>query len=348
MERVGSLGQDRKRGRFSPGRKAAYGGGMRGRMGKELRYNEPWILQRADPYVYRHTDGMYYFTASGPAYDRIVLRRADSLAGLADADEVTVWKKHASGIMSKHIWAPELHWLDGKWYIYFAGGEEEDIWAIRPYVLECAEEDPLSGSWVEKGKMRCAEEDEFSFRAFSLDATVFENRGKYYYVWAEKVGVGKQISNLYIARMRSPYQLDTIQVLLTTPDYDWERVDFWVNEGPAVIRRNGKIFLTFSASATGACYCMGMLTADEDADLLDPRSWEKERWPVLATDEELEIYGPGHNSFTVDEEGNDICVYHARKEAVIEGDPLYNPNRHAMLMKVRWDEQGRPVFSYKD
>ena len=184
MERAGSLEQDRKRGRFSPGRKAAYGGGMRGRMDKELRYNEPWILQRADPYVYRHTDGMYYFTASVPAYDRIVLRRADSLAGLADADEVTVWKKHASGIMSKHIWAPELHWLDGKWYIYFAGGEEEDIWAIRPYVLECAEEDPLSGSWVEKGKMRCAEEDEFSFRAFSLDATVFENRGKYYYVWA--------------------------------------------------------------------------------------------------------------------------------------------------------------------
>jgi len=90
-------------------------------------YNTPWILQRADPYVYRHTDGMYYFTASVPAYDRIALRRSETLAGLAQAEEVTVWMKHESGIMSKHIWAPELHYLDGKWYIYFAGGEAEHL-----------------------------------------------------------------------------------------------------------------------------------------------------------------------------------------------------------------------------
>ena len=249
--------------------------------------------------------------------------------------------------MSEHIWAPELHYLDGKWYLYFAAGEAEDIWAIRPFVLECADEDPITGKWTELGMMQCAEEDEFSFRAFSLDATVFENKGSRYYVWAEKVGVGKMISNLYIARMASPNRLETVQVLLTTPDYDWERVDFWVNEGPAVIKRNGRIFLTYSASATGACYCMGMLSASEEADLLDPASWTKERRPVLASEESLEIYGPGHNSFTTDEEGNDICVYHARKEAVIEGDPLYNPNRHTMLMKVRWSEDGKPVFSYR-
>ena len=161
------------------------------------------------------------------------------------------------------------------------------------------------------------------------------------------MGVGKMISNLYIARMESPCKLATVQVLLTTPDYDWERVDFWVAEGPAVIKRNGRIFLTYSASGTGACYCMGMLTADENADLLDPASWKKERYPVLKSDPSLGIYGPGHNSFTVDEEGNDICVYHARQESVIEGDPLYNPNRHAMLMKLKWDENGRPVFRYR-
>ncbi len=313
----------------------------------ELKYNEPWIWQRADPYVYRHTDGTYYFTASVPAYDRIILRQSATLAGLAAAEEVTIWEKHKTGIMGEHIWAPELHFLDGKWYIYFAGGEAEDKWAIRPYVLECADADPVTGTWVEKGKMKCAEDDEFSFRSFSLDATILENKGEHYYIWAEKVGVGKMISNLYIAHMKSPYELDTVQVLLTTPDYDWERVDFWVNEGPAVLKRNGKIYVTFSASATGACYCMGLLTADENTDLLDPRSWDKDRYPVLASDEELEIYGPGHNSFTVDEEGNDILVYHARKESEIEGDPLYNPNRHAMLMKFGWDETGRPVFDYR-
>lgn len=194
--------------------------------------------------------------------------------------------------------------------------------------------------------MQCAAEDSFSFRSFSLDATIFENKGERYYVWAEKVGVGKQISNLYIAQMETPWRLKTVQVLLTTPDYDWERVGFWVNEGPAVIRHGGKIFLTYSASETGAAYCMGMLTAEEDADLLDPLSWKKERWPVLESSPEKGIYGPGHNSFTTDSEGNDIMVYHARTEKDIEGDPLYNPNRHAMLMRLRWGEDGRPVFSF--
>ena len=313
---------------------------------KQLKYNEPWILQRADPYVYLHTDGWYYFTASIPAYDCIALRRAKSLAELPEAEEVIIWRKHESGPMSEHIWAPEIHYLFGKWYIYFAGGEAENIWNIRPYVLECQGEDPMTDEWIEKGKMQRADGDDFSFEAFSLDATVFNVKGEWYYVWAEKVGVGKQISNLYIAQMENGYTLKTVQVLLTTPDYDWERIGFWVNEGPGVVRRGKKIYLTYSASETGVDYCVGMLTADEDSDLLDPKSWVKERYPVLKTDESLEIYGPGHNSFTKDEEGNDVIVYHARKESVIVGDPLYNPNRHAMLMKVKWDENDRPVFSY--
>ena len=315
-------------------------------MSQELEYNKPWILQRADPYVYKHTDGTYYFTASIPAYDGIVLRHSDTLAGLKDAEEVRVWQKHDKGIMSEHIWAPELHYLDGKWYIYYAGGDIDDVWAIRPYILECADQDPMTGNWVEKGKMTRAEEDEFSFEAFSLDGTVFENRGKHYYIWAEKVGVGKQISNLYIAEMENPCKLKTVQVLLTTPDYDWERIGFWVNEGPAVIRHDGKIYMTYSASETGAAYCIGMLSISEDADLLDPAMWKKERYPVLETNAEKGIYGPGHNSFTEDEQGNPIMVYHARTEEKIEGNPLYNPNSHAMLMKLTWGEDGRPVFKY--
>ena len=144
----------------------------------ELKYNEPWILQRADPFVYRHTDGMYYFTASLPEYNGIALRRSKTIAGLKDAEEVMVWKKHDKGIMSVHIWAPELHYLFGKWYIYFAGGDIDDIWAIRPYVLECADEDPITGTWVEKGKMQRSDDDEFSFEDFSLDATVLRLGGE--------------------------------------------------------------------------------------------------------------------------------------------------------------------------
>lgn len=315
---------------------------------RELEYNAPWILQRADPYVIKHTDGYYYFTASVPEYDCIVLRKAKSLGELKDVEEHTIWVKHEEGIMSKHVWAPELHFINGCWYVYFAAGERDDIWAIRPYVLECKDADPITGKWEEKGKMQAADGDPFSFNAFSLDATVFENKGKYYYIWAEKVGVDKQISNLYIAEMETPYKLKTAQVLLTTPDYDWERVGFWVNEGPFILKNDGKLYLTYSASETGCAYCVGMLWADEDADLLDPRSWEKAPQPVLKTDESKGIYGPGHNCFTQLEDGQVVMVYHARTEKEIEGNPLYNPNRHAMLMKINFDETGRPIFSYED
>ena len=313
---------------------------------REIKYNEPWIVQRADPYIYKHIDGWYYFTASIPKYDGIILRRGKTLAELPDAQEIMIWKKHDEGIMSEHIWAPEIHHLDGKWYLYFSAGEKEHIWDIRPYVLECSDEDPLTGTWVERGKIQSVKEDVFSFEGFSLDATILENKGRRYYIWAEKIGVGKQISNLYIAEMETPLKLKTVQVLLTTPDYDWERQGFWVNEGPAVIKNRGRIYLTYSASETGIVYCMGMLSVDENSDLLDPLSWKKERYPVLKSCEDKGIYGPGHNSFTVDENGDPIMVYHARTEKVIEGNPLYNPNRHAMLMKIDFGEDGAPIFGF--
>ncbi len=311
-------------------------------------YNEPLLEQRADPYIYKHKDGYYYFTASVPEYDRIILRKSKTIKGIKDAEEFVIWRKHDSGTMSRNIWAPEIHYIDGAWYIYFAAGKAENQWDIRPYVLECKELDPINGRWKELGKMQCAEEDEFSFRAFSLDGTVFENNGKYYYIWAEKVGVGKKISNLYIAEMEKPWKLKTVQVMLSTPDYDWERRGFWVNEGPSVLKHGERLFLTYSASDTGANYCMGMLYANKDSDLLDPRSWIKSRHPVLSTDKEKGIYGPGHNSFTKSEDGTkDIMLFHARQYEEIVGDPLFDPNRHTLAMEIHWDDDGMPVFEYQ-
>lgn len=308
-------------------------------------YNIPWISQRADPYVYHHSNNKYYFTASVPEYDRIVLREGENLESLRSAQEHVVWGKHNSGIMSKHVWAPEIHYLDRKWYIYFAAGEMEDVWKIRPYVLMCDDEDPISGKWIELGKMQRADQDEFSFEAFSLDATVFEACGKHYFIWAEKIGVGKQISNLYIAELETPNKLKTVQVLLTTPDYDWERYEFWVNEGPAAIKKDGKIFVTYSASSTGMNYCVGMLSIDEDKDPLDPSNWIKKSKPVLATDIEQGIYGPGHNSFTTSRDGRDIMVFHGRQYSDIIGNPLYDSNRQAMLLEVRWQDH-EPIFEF--
>ncbi|MGN0822798.1 MAG: family 43 glycosylhydrolase [Candidatus Gallimonas sp.] len=307
-------------------------------------YLSPLVPQRADPFILKH-NGIYYFTATHPSYDKIELRSAQSINGLASAQPRVVWNRRPHGEMSSHVWAPEIHFLMGKWVIYFAASDEADVWKIRPYVLVCRGDDPMRDEWTEGGMMRAAQGDPFSFTDFSLDATVFEHRGRWYTIWAQKVGNVSGISNLYLAALKTPSELESVQVLLSTPDYDWERDGgFWVNEGPAVLKHGEKIYCTFSASATGACYCMGMLEADGNADLLDPASWKKRRYPVLKTNPSLKIYGPGHNSFTEGENGETLCVLHFRNYETIKGDPLNDRNRHAHVLKVGFDRTGAPVF----
>ncbi len=308
-------------------------------------WNTPFIAQRADPYVLHH-ENEWYFTASVPEYDRIVLRHAASLEGLRDAEEHEVWHAHESGVMSCHIWAPELHFLDGKWYIYFAAGEKKDVWKIRPWVLCCEGDDPLQGPWVECGMLQRADGDEFSFTDFSLDMTIFEHKEKRYCIWAEKVSVGKKISNLYIAEMISPTALATPQMLLTSPSYAWERHGFWVNEGPSVLKAADKVFVSFSASDTSAAYCMGLMWIDEADDPMDISAWHKLNRPVFTTDVAKGIYGPGHNTFFM-VDGEAYTSYHARPYDEIIGDPLYDPNRHAFIMKLPLQD-GFPVFSLEN
>jgi GH43 family beta-xylosidase len=297
------------------------------------------VEQRADPWVYLHNDGYYYFTGSVPAYDRIELRRATTLDDLHEAEAVDIWHRHEQGIMGGHIWAPEIHYIDGKWYIYFAAGKAEEKFAIRIYVLECEAENPLEGPWHEKGQVVT------NLDSFSLDATTFEANGVRYLVWAqgdETVGKG---TNLYIAEMSNPWTIKGKQVLIAKPDQPWECIGHYVVEGPAVIQRNNKIFIAYSGSATDHNYAMGLLTADASSNLLDPSSWHKETEPVFRSNEETGQYGPGHNSFTTSTDGKqDILVYHARSYKEIDGEPLYDPNRHARVQPFTWDENGNPQF----
>ncbi len=306
---------------------------------KQVEFVNPFIEQRADPFIMKHTDGYYYFTASVPEYDRIEVRRSKTIDGLRSAKPVNIWHKHEEGEMSANIWAPEIHFIDGKWVIYFAAGRVDDIFAIRMYALVCEADNPLEGEWKECGRIKT------KWESFALDATTFVHRDVRYYVWAQKDPKIEGNTNLYIAKLLDPVTVSKQQVMITTPDQEWERIGFLVNEGPAILKKNGKIFMTYSASATDHHYCMGLLTADENADLLDPASWVKSKGPVFATCEENEQYGPGHNSFVKAEDGEtDLMIYHARNYKEIEGDPLYDPNRHARVKVIEWDEAGYPVF----
>ncbi|MDI4635620.1 glycoside hydrolase family 43 protein [Pelomonas sp. V22] len=304
---------------------------------------KPLILQRADPHISRHADGHYYMTASVPQYDRIELRRASTIEGLVDAPLIDIWRKPDTGPYSELIWAPELHFNQGAWYVYFAAAPtraiKDGLFQHRMYAIRCRDADPLTGRWEFLGQV------DTGIDTFCLDATTFTQRGQLYYLWAQKDPAIAGNSNLYIAPMKTPWQLAGPPVMLSRPEFDWECRGFLVNEGPSVLQSHGKVFISYSASATDESYAMGLLWADEDADLLDPKRWQKSPTPVMSTCHEHGVYGPGHNSFTTGASEEEVLlVYHARTYTEIEGDPLWNPDRHTFIKPMRWSEDGMPVF----
>ncbi len=319
-------------------------------------YPNPFIEQRADPFITKGSDSVYYFTASYPAfgdelhgYDRIILRKSGTVKGLHDAEEKTVWTAHESGIMSRHIWAPELHYIGGVWYIYFAAATSEDKWDLKPYVLRCTGSDPLSDKWEELGAVQPLADDSLSFRCFSLDMTYFSHKGRHFLIWAQIEGA----SSLFMAETTEdcPWRLISKPILLTKPEYAWEKVVYPVNEGASVLKTNEKIYVFFSASGTGAEYCMGRLEADADSELTKPENWTKLPCPVLSTADTDGEAGPGHNSFVTDENGDLLLVYHSRPASHLTGEcgtfleeSLYDPCRHTRIRKVRFDKNGAPLL----
>ncbi len=320
----------------APAQEAQSGGEV---LGEEGDYLSPLVTLRADPYLYKY-EGVYYFTGSYPLYDRIELTSADSVNGIAAAVPKTIWKAPSG---TQHVWAPEIHHIMGEWVIYYAASEN-GAWDIKCYALRCTGDDPMHDPWEYMGKIKAAEKDTFSNNSgMSLDMTVFETGGKWYAIWAQK----PTSSNLYIAEMKTPFELATKSVLITQPDYDWEKGGGeHVNEGPAVLKHADKIFVSFSAARTDSNYCMGLLEMDACDDPLLKESWKKYPEPVFQTDASLKIYGPGHNCFVEGDYGEQLCVLHFRDYKDISGDSLYDYNRHAHVMKITYDRNGIPQFHF--
>ncbi|MFD1950765.1 family 43 glycosylhydrolase [Sphingomonas arantia] len=303
--------------------------------------SNPVVRQRADAQVFRHDDGYYYMTGSVPEYDRIVLRRSRTLAGLTTAPERVLWRHLASGPMSGFLWAPELHLIDGKWIVYFAAGPSgggEDVFRIRTYALVADGADPMTARWSVLGQLKTP------WDSFNLDSTSFVHRGTRYLCWAQREPGIETNSNLYLAPLATPLTLAKPPIRLAVPTLDWEIQGYKVAEAPSLLARNGRLFITYSASATDARYCLGMVSARADADIMNAASWTKSPLPVFVSSTVTNVYGPGHNSFTVDEQGRDVLVYHGRDYAAIKGDPLFDPNRHTRMQRFYYKPDGTPDF----
>lgn len=308
-------------------------------------FSNPLLGGGADPWALWHEGNYYYMNTTG---GKLVLWVTPDITDLKNAEKEIIWEP-ADPKVSKHIWAPEIHYIDGKWYVYFSA-DDGNTDNHQVYVLENTSANPLEGEFKMKGRISTDKDNNWA-----IDASVFEHRGKLYMVWSgwQTRRIDTETQCIYIASMKNPWTLDSDRVLLSKPEYDWERLYInedgshpkhiiYVNEGPQpLVSPNGKlVHIIYSASGCWTPhYCLGRLTAKANSDLLDPASWSKAMEPQFKQSPENKVYGPGHNSFFKSPDGKeDYILYHARNSENSKA------SRSPRIQKIGWDRKGYPVF----
>nr|WP_235205255.1 glycoside hydrolase family 43 protein [Oleiagrimonas soli] len=292
----------------------------------------PLLPSGPDPWVIRHDGFYYYMNTLG---NRIALWKTRDLAKLDQVKPVTVWRARKSGPGSISLWAPELHFIDGKWYLYFSAAERghDDDAHRHTLVLEHPAGDPTQGAWTEKGIVNT--------NRTGIDSTVFRWRGQLYFVYSAYVG---DHSDLILARMKNPWTLTGPQVDIARPTFTWEmQGERQILEAPEFLpgTHGRKVFLTYSASACWSDdYALGLLTADAGADLADASSWSKSPHPVFAKSPAHDVYATGHNGFFTDPDGRHWIIYHANTGAGVGCGPKRSPR----MQPFGWHADGTPDF----
>ena len=290
---------------------------------------DPWVIKKDNYYYYTHTLG-----------NRISVWRTTKMSELSTASVQTIWSAPSTGPNSRNLWAPELHFLNNKWYAYYTAGSSADLGTQRTFVLENTSADPLAGIWTDKGQIGDPAAD-----FFSIDGTVFTYNSKDYFIWSGQASASDNTQRLYIARMSNPWTLETSRSLISSPQYSWEMAGAppAVNEGPEILKNPaGKVFLVYSG---GGCwtddYALGMLTLKDGGDPLNAADWTKSPSPVFVKKPSSSAYGPGHNSFFKSPDGTeDWIIYHANSSAGQGCADFRNPR----MQKFTWNADGTPNF----
>lgn len=272
------------------------------------------IAEGADPWVTRHK-GQYLWCFS-EGNRGISVWVSDKLTSIGTRH--VVWQAPESGPFSREVWAPEMHFLDDRWHIYFAtsNGENKNHLA---YVLVSKHDNPLGPYQIEGPFATGDGADGRSPNIWAIDMTVLEHAGKRYAIWSgwDKPGSDRQF--LYIAPMENPRKLAGPRVLLCANDtYLWERTaeregSRGLNEGPEILQHKGRTFLTYSCGASwNRTYKLGMLELT-GSDPLDPASWKKNPEPVFAS--AGPVIGVGHSTFVPSPDGSEVWhVYHSKMD----------------------------------
>ncbi|MGZ8376396.1 MAG: glycoside hydrolase family 43 protein [Gemmatirosa sp.] len=301
------------------------------------------VLAGADPSLVQK-DGNYYFVQS--SNNGIFVYRSQELTRPAQ-NAVQVWTAPDTGWNRTNVWAPELQYQDGRWYIYYAAGRAGPPFIHqRSGVLESVGDDP-QGRYVDRGMLYTG--DSVATRGspqWAIDLTVHRMGGQLYAVWSgwERDAVTDRTpQHLYIARMANPTTIATNRVRISSPSASWEQRSapdgLELQEGPEFLERDGQRFIVYSTGESWLpAYKLGMLRmTSADADPMNPASYVK-TGPVFQSANG--VFGVGHHTFTKSPDGReDWLVYHAKTSTTPGWD-----DRRIRMQPFTWAADGTPVF----
>ena len=305
-------------------------------------FSNPLLPSGADPFSF-YKDGYYYYTHT--LGNRIAIWKTKSLADLKNAERKNIFIPPAGTQYSKQLWAPEIHFIENKWYVYFAADDGNNN-NHRMYVLENESADPMTGEWEFKGKIADPADK------WAIDGNVFFFKKQLYMIWSGWEGDVNGQQNIYIAKMKNPWTIDGSRVCISKPTFEWEThgdlndadnpPHVSVNEGPQSLFNGGKLFIVYSASGCWTdFYALGLLQFAGSDNLMDTAAWKKAPLPVFKQSKENGVYAPGHNSFFKSPDGKeDWILYHA--------NPLpaqgCGGHRSPRAQPFTWNSDGTPQF----
>jgi arylsulfatase A len=300
------------------------------------------IGKGADPWVTK-VGGFYYASFGGVGKlgkSFITVSKSNSLTTLGERK--IVWFAPEQSWNSKCVWAPEIHHIKNKWYIYYAAGKSGPPYTFqRSGVLESVTDDP-QGKYIDRGMLKTGvDEQDESKTIWAIDLTVTEINNQLYAIWSGWEGnekTDKTEQHLYIAKMKNPYTISSERVKISSPVEAWETGGpLNLNEGPEVLKHEKDVFIIYSTRESWLKeYRLGQLKLKQGTDPMVAANWQKKGPVFEGTDQ---VLGVGHASFTTSPNGDEDWIFYHSKISTTPGW-----QRNLRLQQFFWDKNGDPLF----
>lgn len=291
---------------------------------------DPWMVKQDNDYIYCYTENNSIFVSRS----KKMIKRGETR---------TIWKAPGTGWNSSCVWAPEIHFIEGRWYVYYAAGESGPPFIHQRTGVLRSKTDNVFSEYEHMGMLYTGDHPENpTTNILAIDMTILQHNEKLCAVWSgweKQADTDKTTQNLYIQEIENPFTLKGKRVLLSSPEESWETAGpLNINEGPEVLINGDKIFIVYSCRESWMPeYQQGMLQLkNAKADPLVRENWIK-TGPVFEGNDK--VFGVGHCSFLKSPDGTeDWIIYHSKKST--------NPGweRDVRMQPFTWKPDGTPDF----